>query len=233
MLLWTLEYMYLFKSVFFRYKSLGFPDGSDSKKSACNVGDLGWIPGWEDPLEKDMATHSSILAWRIPWKEEPGWLQSMGSQRVGDWVILIRYICRSGDTVIMLFLDNVTFSRNPTNANSKIVSLFVAHLILLCNTLCISHLFKIVSFSRTGIMKCIFCLNFFTGGSGGIDWFQIGKRVCQGCMSSSCLFNVYEEYIMQNARLDEAQAGTKIAGRNINNLRHADDTTLMAKVKKN
>ena len=60
------------------------------------------------------------------------------------------------------------------------------------------------------------------------DWFQIGKGVCQGCIFSPCLFNFYAEYIMWNARLDEAQAGIKIAGRNINNLRYADDTTLMA-----
>ena len=60
------------------------------------------------------------------------------------------------------------------------------------------------------------------------DWFQIGKGVGQGCISSPCLFNLYAEYIMRNARLDEVQAGIKIAGRNINNLRYADDTTLMA-----
>ena len=59
------------------------------------------------------------------------------------------------------------------------------------------------------------------------DWFQIGKGVCQGCVLSPGLFNLYAEYIMRNARLDEAQAGIKIAGRNINNLRNADDTTLM------
>ena len=60
------------------------------------------------------------------------------------------------------------------------------------------------------------------------DWFQIGKGVCQGCMLSPCLFNLYAEYIMRNARLNEAQAGIKIAERNINNLRYADDITLMA-----
>ena len=65
-------------------------------------------------------------------------------------------------------------------------------------------------------------------GHGTTDWFQIGKGVCQGCILSPCLFNLYAEYIMQNAGLDEAQAGIKIAGRNINNLRYADDTTLMA-----
>ena len=64
-----------------------------------------------------------------------------------------------------------------------------------------------------------------------MDWFQIGKGVCQGCILSPCLFNLYAEYIMQNATLDEAQAGIKIAGRNINNLRYADDTTLMAESK--
>ena len=65
-------------------------------------------------------------------------------------------------------------------------------------------------------------------GHGVIDWFQIGKGVCQGCLLSICLFNLYSEYILQNAGLDEAQAGIKIAGRNINNLRYADDTTFMA-----
>ena len=63
---------------------------------------------------------------------------------------------------------------------------------------------------------------------GTTDWFQIGKGVCQGCILSSCLFNIYAKYIMRNAGLEEAQAGIKIAGRNINNLRYADDTTLMA-----
>ena len=65
------------------------------------------------------------------------------------------------------------------------------------------------------------------------DWFQIGKGVCQGYILSPCLFNLYAEYIMQNAGLDEAQAGIKIAGRTINNLRYADDTTFMAELKKN
>ena len=64
-----------------------------------------------------------------------------------------------------------------------------------------------------------------------MDWFQIGKGVCQGCILSPCLFNLYSEYITQNLGLDEAQAGIKIAGRNINNLRYADDTTLMAESK--
>ena len=68
-------------------------------------------------------------------------------------------------------------------------------------------------------------------GHGTTDWFQIGKGVRQGCMLSLCLFNLYAGYIMRNARLDEAQAGIKIARRNINNLRYADNTTLMAESK--
>ena len=68
-------------------------------------------------------------------------------------------------------------------------------------------------------------------GHGTTDWFQIGKGVHQGCILSPCLFNLFAEYIMQNARLDKAQSGIKIAGENINNLRYADDTILMAESK--
>ena len=89
-----------------------------------------------------------------------------------------------------------------------------------------------------GIPDHLTCLlrNLYTGqeatvrtGHGTTDWFQKGKGVHQGCILSPCLFNIYAEYIMRNAGLEEAQAGIKIAGRNINNLRYADDTTLMAK----
>ena len=68
-------------------------------------------------------------------------------------------------------------------------------------------------------------------GHGTTDYFQIGKGVCQGCILSPCLFKLYAEYIMRNAGLDKTQAGIKIAGRNINNLRYADDTTVMAESK--
>ena len=90
---------------------------------------------------------------------------------------------------------------------------------------------------KMGILNHLTCLlrNLYVGqeatirtGHGTTDWFQIGKRVRQGCIWSHCLFNLYVEYIMQNTGLDEAQAGIKIAGRNIRNLRYADDTTLMA-----
>ena len=92
-----------------------------------------------------------------------------------------------------------------------------------------------------GISDPLTCLlrNLYAGqeatvrtGHGTTDWFQIRKEVRQGCILSPCLFNLYAEYIIQNAGLDEAQAGIKIAGRNINNLRYADDTTLMAEAKK-
>ena len=88
-----------------------------------------------------------------------------------------------------------------------------------------------------GIPDHLTCLlrNLYTGQEatvrtvhGTTDWFQIGKGVHQGCILSPCLFNLYAEYIRQNARLDEAQDGNKIAERNTNNLRYADDTTLMA-----
>ena len=88
-----------------------------------------------------------------------------------------------------------------------------------------------------GLPDHLTCLlrNLYTGqeatvrtGHGTTDWFQIGKGVCQGCILSPCLFNLYAEYTMRNTGLEKAQAGIKIAGRNINNLRYADDTTLMA-----
>ena len=92
-----------------------------------------------------------------------------------------------------------------------------------------------------GIPDHLICLlrNLYAGqeatvrtGCGTTDWFQIRKGVCQGCILSPCLLNLYAGYIMRYAVLDEAQAGIKIAGRNINNLRYADDTTLMAESEK-
>ena len=102
---------------------------------------------------------------------------------------------------------------------------------------CVDHnkLWKILK--EMGIPDHLTCLlrNLYAGqeatvrtGHKTTDWFQIGKGVCQGCIFAPCLFNLYAEYIMRNAGLEEAQAAIKIAGRNINNLRYADDTTLMA-----
>ena len=101
---------------------------------------------------------------------------------------------------------------------------------------CVDHhkLWKILK--DLGIPDHLTCLlrNLYAGqeasvriGHGTTDWFQIGKGVCQGCILSPCLFNLYAEYIMRNTGLEEAQAGIKIAERNINNLRYADDTTLV------
>ena len=101
-----------------------------------------------------------------------------------------------------------------------------------------NKLWKILK--EMGIPDLLNCLlrNLYTGqeagvrtGHGTTDWFQIGKGVHQGSILSPCLFNLYAEYIMQNAGMDEAQAGIKIARRNINNFRYADDTTLMAESK--
>ena len=107
---------------------------------------------------------------------------------------------------------------------------------------CVDHskLWKILK--EMGIPDHLTCLlrNLYAGqeatvrtGHGTRDWFQIGKGVCQGCILSPCLFNLYAEYIMRNDGLEETQTGIKIARRNINNLRYADDTTLWQKVKRN
>ena len=107
---------------------------------------------------------------------------------------------------------------------------------------CVDHnkLWEILK--EMGIPDHLTCLlrNLYTGqeatvrtGHGKTDWFQIGKGVRQDCILSPCLFYLYAEYIMRNAGLEEAQAGIKIAGRNINNLRYADVTTLWQKVKRN
>ena len=102
---------------------------------------------------------------------------------------------------------------------------------------CVDHkkLWKILKEMRIPDHLTYLLRNLYAGqgatvrtGHGTTDWFQIGKGVCQGCILSPCLFNLHAEYIMRNVRLEEAQTGIKIAGRNINNLRYADDTTLMA-----
>ena len=112
----------------------------------------------------------------------------------------------------------------------------ISSLLTMSKPLIVNHnkLWKILQ--DMGIPDHLTCLlrNLYAGQEAtvetgcGITWFQIGKGVCQGCILSPYLFHLYAEYIRQNARLDEAQAGIKIAGRNINDLRYADDTTLMA-----
>ena len=105
-----------------------------------------------------------------------------------------------------------------------------------CATFCCTR--KSIRYTNTYIHSFLLLRNLYAGqeatvrtGHGTTDWFQIGKGVCQGCILSPCLFNLYAEYTMQNARLDEAKAGSKIARKNINNLRYTDDTTLMTESK--
>ena len=99
---------------------------------------------------------------------------------------------------------------------------------------CIGYIFNILDSIlkarefQKNIYFCSIDYATVTTGHGTTDWFQIGKGVCQGCVLSPCLFILYAEYIMRNAGLEEAQAGIKIVGRNINHLRYADDTTFMA-----
>ena len=172
-----------------------------------------WVQSlsWADPLEKGIAIHSSILALRIPQTEKPGGLQFMGSQRIGhDWV---------NNTFTFCFID---YAKDFDSVDHN-------------------KLWNI--FNEMGIPDHVSCLlrNLYAGqeatvkiGHETTDWYKIGKGVCQDYILSPCLFNLYAGYIIQNARLDESQVGIRIARRNINNLRYADDTTLMAEsVKRN
>ena len=137
------------------------------------------------------------------WTGKSGMLQSMGSQRVGHyWATELNWT-----ESLWLCGSWQTVENSLRDGNTS-------HLTCLLRNLYAGQEATI----RTG--------------HGTKDWFQIGKGVCQGCILSPCLFNLYAEYLMLNAGLDEAQAGIKIARRNTNNLRYADDTTLMAESKK-
>jgi len=118
--------------------------------------------------------------------------------------------------------------------NFKILHILQRRICKVHGNLLILNCTKLKEMGIPDHLTCLF-RNLYAGqegtvrtGHGTTDWFRIGKGVCQGCILSPCLFNFYAENIMRNAGLDEAQAGIKIAGRNINNLRYADDTTLMA-----
>ena len=162
-----------------------------------------------------MATNSSILAWKIPWTEEPGRLQSMESQRLGyNWVTNTSKICH----YVRFKKQTVIFSKQYA----------------LYTTLknCRKFL-KRWEYQANWPASWEICMQVRKQqlGHGTTDWFQIRKGVCQGCILSPCLFNLYAEYIMRNTGLDEAQAGIKITRRNINNLRYADNTSFMAERK--
>ena len=120
---------------------MGLPGGLYSKESACNEGDSGLIPGWEDPLEEGMATLSSVLAWRIPWTEEPGRLRSMGSQRVGhNWASKpstahCTYILLSGTFPVAKYLFQLATNniRKPNNVCEIFTPVFSTVQSLSCN----------------------------------------------------------------------------------------------------
>ena len=176
-----------------------------------------------------MATHSRVLAWRIPGTGEPGGLLSMGSHRVGhDWSDLAAagFNRTRTDNLQMYKLDLEKAREFQKNIYFCFINYaedfdYVDH----------NELWKILKYM--GIPDHLSCLlrNLHVGQEAAVrtrhgttDWFQIGKGVRQGCILSPCLLNFYAEYIMQNARLYEAQAEIKISGRNINNLRYTDDT---------
>ena len=182
-----------------------------------------------------------FLPGESPCTEEPGGLQSRGSQRVGPaWVTKHKH--KEGSEAFSCHVRSWwTNSHCILSQFQKNIYFYFIDYAKAFD--CVDHnkLWKILK--EIGIPDHLTCLlrNLYAGqeatvrtGYGTTDWFQIGKGVCQGCILSPCLFNLYAEYIMRNAGLEEAQAGIKISGRNINNLRYADDTTLMAKkVKRN
>ena len=186
--------------------------------------------GWKDPLAEGMATHSSILAWRIPWTEEPGLYMNWELPDVQAGFRKGRGIRDQIANIHWTIKRAREFQKNIYFCFTDYAKAFdyVDH----------NKLWKMLK--EMGILDHLTCLlrNLYAGqeaivrtGHGTTDWFQIGKGVRQGCILSVCLFNFYEKYIMWNARLDKAQAAIKIAGRNINNLRCADNTTLMAESK--
>ena len=150
-----------------------------------------------------MATNSNILPWRIAWTEEPGRLQPMGSEKVGhNWVTNAHWIQNAFDCVDDNKLWNILKGMGiPDRLTYLLRNLYVGQ----GTTIRTRH--------RT------------------MDWFKIGKGVHQDCILSLCLFNIYSEYITWNTGLDDSQTGIKSAGRNINNLKYADDITLMAESK--
>ena len=200
-------------------------------------------------LEKEMATHSTILAWESLWTDEPGGLQSIGSQRLGHdlvtkqlYIYIQEYIyiyCLSLHIYVCIYIYTHKLPPSIGSSKKQEISRKISTPALLTMpkplTVLITTNWKILK--QIGIPEHLTCLlrNLYAGqeatartGHGTTDWFQIRKGVHQGYILPPCLFNLYAEYIMRNTGLEEAQAGINIAGRNISNLRYADDTTLMA-----
>ena len=189
--------------------------------------------GWAGPLEGGTATHSSTLPWKSPWTEKPGGRKSTGSQTIrhnrahtgftwGLW--------RPPKPLGIIPLHSSQTKASSTNRNTQKDTQILADKI----PSYFNYVFLYFWLSLPDHLTCLL-RNLYAGqeatvrtGDGTTDWFQIRKGVGQGCILSPCLFNLCAEYIMRNAGLEEVQAGIKIARRNINNLRYADDTTLMA-----
>ena len=179
------------------------------KNPPTKAGDRGSIPGLERSPGEGNGNPLQYSCWRIPWTEELGSLQSMGVTK--NWTELKRHPLNHRE------------SKRIPEKNIYSCSIDYAKAFD-----CVDHnkLWKILK--EMGIPDLLTCLlrNLYAGqeatvrsGHGTMDWSQIGKGVCKGSISSPCLFNLYAEYIMGNAGLDEAQAGIKIARRNMNNLR--------------
>ena len=191
-----------------------------------------------------MATHSSVLAWRIPWTEGFGRYSPQGHK---SWTQLIDFTWTVNFKMFKLDLEKAEESDQIANicwiikkAREFQKNIYFCFIDYAKAFDCVHHnkLWKILK--EMEIPDHLTCLlrNLYAGqeatvrtGHGTTDWFQIGKVVCHGCMLSPCLFNLYAEYIMRNARLNEAQTEIKIPRRNINNFRYEDDTTLMAESK--
>ena len=178
----------------------------------------------------------SLREWPSHWHYDKSWLEPTKSKMAedstfsGPWTSLYAHC-----NVLALQIANICWIIKKTRAFQK--NIFFCFIDYAKAFDCVDHnkLWKILQ--EMEIPDHLTCLlrNLYAGqeatvrtGHGTTDWFQIGKGVHQGCILSPCLFNLHAEYIRQNVTLDEAQAGTKIVGRNINNLRYADDTTLMA-----
>ena len=188
-----------------------------------------------------MATHSSVPTWRIPGMGGAWWAAVYGValsrtrlKRLSSSSICLFMVLEKAEEPEIKLPTSAGSSKKAREFQKNIYFCFIDYARAFD---CVDHnkLWKILK--EMGIPDHLTCLlrNLYAGQEttvrtehGTTDWFQIGKRVRQGCILSPCLFNLYAEYIMRNAELEEAQAGIKIARRNIHNLRYADDTTLMA-----
>ena len=166
--------------------------------------------GWEDSLEKEMAAHSSILAREIPWTEKSGGPQSMGSQRIGhNWSNWTQRNQRSN--CIHWIMEQV---REFEKKHQLLLHWLCKSLWLYGITTNCGKFLKRWEYQTTLPVCCEICMQVRTLNRT-TDWFKIGKGVRQGCILSPCLFNLYAEYIMLNAGLDDSQAGIKIAKDNL------------------